>query len=122
LQLNNFEHISYNFTFAFISYQVEIMPIYDFKCASCGFKDELMRKSSDASTIACPQCHAEAFSKMLSAPSFQLSGSGWYATDFKDQKSKNQPQNQAKTQPENKVSEPSKVTAETPVASTKSND
>jgi putative FmdB family regulatory protein len=60
------------------------MPIYDFQCASCGHKLELMRKVSDASTITCPNCHQETFSKMLSAPSFQLSGSGWYATDFKD--------------------------------------
>ena len=62
------------------------MPIYDFKCSSCAFKDELMRKSADANTIQCPHCKSETFSKMLSAPSFQLSGSGWYATDFKDKK------------------------------------
>ena len=60
------------------------MPIYDFQCSSCGFKDEVMRKISAASTEACPQCGAEAFSKQLSAPSFQLTGSGWYATDFKN--------------------------------------
>jgi putative FmdB family regulatory protein len=63
------------------------MPIYDFQCTSCNFKDELLRKSSDAGTILCPKCSKETFSKMLSAPSFQLSGSGWYATDFKDKKS-----------------------------------
>jgi putative FmdB family regulatory protein len=62
------------------------MPIYDFQCTSCNFKDELMRKSSEANTILCPKCSQETFSKMLSAPSFQLSGSGWYATDFKDKK------------------------------------
>jgi len=60
------------------------MPIYDFQCSSCGFKDEVMRKISAASTEACPQCGAETFSKQLSAPSFQLTGSGWYATDFKN--------------------------------------
>ena len=60
------------------------MPIYDFQCNSCGFKDEVMRKISAASTEACPQCGAETFSKQLSAPSFQLTGSGWYATDFKN--------------------------------------
>jgi predicted nucleic acid-binding Zn ribbon protein len=43
-----------------------------------------MRKISAASTEACPECGAETFSKQLSAPSFQLSGSGWYATDFKN--------------------------------------
>ena len=62
------------------------MPIYDFQCTNCNFKDELLRKSADAGTILCPKCSQLAFSKMLSAPSFQLSGSGWYATDFKDKK------------------------------------
>ena len=42
-----------------------------------------MRKVSAASVEACPQCAKETFSKQLSAPSFQLSGTGWYATDFK---------------------------------------
>ncbi|MBX9676084.1 MAG: zinc ribbon domain-containing protein [Methylotenera sp.] len=65
------------------------MPIYDFQCTSCGHKLELLRKISDASTTTCPNCNQETFSKMLSAPSFQLSGSGWYATDFKDKPSKN---------------------------------
>ena len=60
------------------------MPIYDYQCTSCGHKAEVMRKISAASTETCPACGAEAFSKQLSAPSFQLSGSGWYATDFKN--------------------------------------
>ena len=72
------------------------MPIYDFQCTNCNFKDELLRKSADASTILCPKCSLESFSKMLSAPSFQLSGSGWYATDFKDKKV-NKPDDSAKT-------------------------
>jgi len=60
------------------------MPIYDYQCTSCGHKAEVMRKISAASNEACPSCGAETFSKQLSAPSFQLSGSGWYATDFKN--------------------------------------
>ncbi len=64
------------------------MPIYDFQCTSCGHKDELLRKISASSTTICPVCTTETFSKMLSAPSFQLNGSGWYVTDFKDKKSK----------------------------------
>ncbi len=59
------------------------MPIYDYQCSSCGFKDEVMRKISAPNIEACPKCAAETFSKQLSAPSFQLNGSGWYATDFK---------------------------------------
>ena len=65
------------------------MPIYDFACTNCGFKDELMRKISESTQTACPKCSKETFAKMLSAPSFQLSGTGWYASDFKDKKPKN---------------------------------
>lgn len=60
------------------------MPIYDFQCSSCGHKAEVMRKISATSVDICPECGAETFSKQLSAPSFQLTGSGWYATDFKN--------------------------------------
>lgn len=60
------------------------MPIYDYQCSSCGYKAEVMRKISAPNVEACPECAAEAFSKQLSAPSFQLTGSGWYATDFKN--------------------------------------
>jgi putative FmdB family regulatory protein len=64
------------------------MPIYDFQCTSCGHKGELMRKMSESNTTVCPHCQADAFTKMLSAPSFQLNGTGWYATDFKNTNSK----------------------------------
>lgn len=82
------------------------MPIYDFKCTACGHQDEMMRKISAASTMGCPSCQKETFSKMLSAPSFQLNGTGWYATDFKDSK---KPKTQTKS--ENSASE--KKTEET---------
>jgi putative FmdB family regulatory protein len=85
------------------------MPIYDFQCTSCGHKDELMRKISEASTIVCPKCSKETFSKMLSAPSFQLSGSGWYASDFKDKKTRKSPESQDKT--EAKPTDDTKATA-----------
>ncbi|MCX8518645.1 MAG: zinc ribbon domain-containing protein [Methylophilaceae bacterium] len=59
------------------------MPIYDYQCASCGFGAELLRKAGEADALVCPECGAHTFTKQLSAPYFQLSGSGWYATDFK---------------------------------------
>ena len=60
------------------------MPIYDYQCSNCSHKDEVMRKISAPSTEVCPMCGTETFSKQLSAPSFQLNGTGWYATDFKN--------------------------------------
>ena len=43
-----------------------------------------MRKSSADTTMECPACRQETFSKMLSAPKFKLNGTGWYETDFKN--------------------------------------
>lgn len=60
------------------------MPIYDFQCSECGYQQELMRKVSAPNVEACPQCQQQTFSKQVSAPNFQLTGSGWYATDFKN--------------------------------------
>ena len=60
------------------------MPIFDFTCEACGCSKELLRKISDPIVTGCPECHKETFKKQVSAPSFQLNGSGWYATDFKN--------------------------------------
>ncbi len=59
------------------------MPIYAYKCASCGFAQDEMLKISDASLTICPACCKSEYAKQLSAAGFQLKGSGWYATDFK---------------------------------------
>ena len=60
------------------------MPIYEYRCSSCGFQKEYLRKLSDPALTVCPECGKQTFSKMLSAAGFQLKGSGWYATDFRN--------------------------------------
>ena len=60
------------------------MPIYEYRCGSCGVQKDVMQKMGDAALTTCPACGEEAFSKQLSAAGFQLKGSGYYATDFKD--------------------------------------
>jgi len=62
------------------------MPIYEFKCQECGFFDEILGKISDSQTTSCPKCKKLTFQKLISASNFQLTGSGWYATDFKNKK------------------------------------
>jgi putative FmdB family regulatory protein len=59
------------------------MPLYEYKCSSCGQQQEFLQKLSDPPIVVCPACGKETFSKMLTAAGFQLKGSGWYATDFK---------------------------------------
>jgi putative FmdB family regulatory protein len=59
------------------------MPIYAYKCESCGFSKDVLQKMSDAPLSDCPSCGGGTFKKQLTAAGFQLKGSGWYATDFK---------------------------------------
>ena len=59
------------------------MPIYEYRCASCGHQQEFLLKVSDAPLTVCTKCGKPSFSKMVTAAGFQLKGSGWYATDFK---------------------------------------
>jgi len=59
------------------------MPIYAYKCESCGFAKDVLQKVSDPLLTECPTCGKSTFSKQLTAAGFQLKGTGWYATDFK---------------------------------------
>ncbi len=60
------------------------MPIYEYRCGSCGFQKEFIQRMSDARLTQCPECHQETFNKMVTAAGFQLKGGGWYVTDFKN--------------------------------------
>ena len=59
------------------------MPIYEYRCDSCGFQKEYIQRMSDALLTDCPECKKPTFSKMVTAAGFQLKGGGWYVTDFK---------------------------------------
>ena len=79
------------------------MPIYEYRCAACGFQQEYLRKMSDAPPTDCPECGKPSFSKMVSAAGFQLKGSGWYATDFKNgAQPKSKPKDKPATKSEDK--------------------
>jgi len=76
------------------------MPIYEYRCDDCGFQNEYLQKVSEPPMTLCPSCGKEAFRKLLSAAGFQLKGSGWYVTDFK---------NAGKTAPKSAPSEGTKA-------------
>ncbi len=59
------------------------MPIYAYKCSSCGFAKDVLQKISDAPLSDCPSCGQSAFQKQVTAAGFQLKGTGWYVTDFR---------------------------------------
>ena len=59
------------------------MPIYAYKCESCGLAKDVLQKISDPHLSDCPQCGKASFQKQVTAAGFQLKGSGWYVTDFR---------------------------------------
>jgi putative FmdB family regulatory protein len=61
----------------------KIMPIYAYRCESCGFGKDVLQKMSDAPLSTCPECGKDTFRKQVTAAGFQLKGSGWYVTDFR---------------------------------------
>lgn len=67
------------------------MPIYEYRCSRCGHQQEFLQKLSDAPLTRCTACGEETFSKMVTAAGFQLKGSGWYATDFRNSGAKPAP-------------------------------
>lgn len=64
------------------------MPIYEYECTSCHHHFDLMQKINDDPIKQCPVCNQNTVTKLISAAGFQLKGTGWYATDFKNKSSK----------------------------------
>jgi putative FmdB family regulatory protein len=62
------------------------MPFYEYECQKCGRHHEVLQKISDAPLKRCPDCGKSALKRLVSAPVFRLTGSGWYETDFKSDK------------------------------------
>ena len=60
------------------------MPIYEYRCSACGYKNDYLQKHSDPLLSECPECGKSTFEKQVTAAGFQLKGTGWYATDFKN--------------------------------------
>jgi len=67
------------------------MPIYAYRCTACGHAQDVLRKISDPPLSVCPACGAPTFVKQVTAAGFQLKGSGWYVTDFRDGKKAGKP-------------------------------
>ena len=60
------------------------MPIYEYQCGNCGFIFEIMQRINDSPPSECPKCSSEDVKKIISKVGFQLKGTGWYETDFKN--------------------------------------
>ena len=86
------------------------MPIYAYRCESCGHEAEVLQKISEVPLVDCPECGKTGMKKLISAAGFQLKGSGWYATDFKEgsRPKKDEPKKDELKKAESKKGEPKK--------------
>ncbi|MGA2880456.1 MAG: FmdB family zinc ribbon protein [Bryobacteraceae bacterium] len=57
------------------------MPIYEYKCEGCGETFEVIQKFADEPVTVHEKCGGHVH-RLMSAPSFQFKGSGWYVTDY----------------------------------------
>ena len=72
------------------------MPLYEYRCDTCGHEFEALQKMSDEPLIHCPACDETALRKLVSAVGFRLKGDGWYETDFKSGNKRNLADNDSK--------------------------
>ena len=86
------------------------MPIYAYRCESCGLAKDVLQKMSDDVLTDCPACGAATFKKQLTAAGFQLKGSGWYATDFRNGSSSGEKPAASATAPAANASKPAEPT------------
>jgi len=61
------------------------MPIYEYECSACGHHEEIIQNFSDKPLTKCPECSGK-MNKLISQSAFHLKGSGWYVTDYADNK------------------------------------
>jgi putative FmdB family regulatory protein len=57
------------------------LPIYEYKCEGCGEVFEVIQKFADEPLAVHEKCGGHVH-RLMSAPSFQFKGSGWYVTDY----------------------------------------
>ncbi len=85
------------------------MPIYAYRCESCNQPHEALQKVSALPLTQCPACGQATLRKQLTAAGFQLKGSGWYVTDFRDKAKASEAKQKSETKPSGESSEPAKA-------------
>jgi putative FmdB family regulatory protein len=93
------------------------VPLYEYRCESCGDRVELIQKFSDPPLTECQRCHGK-LTKVITAPALQFKGSGFYITDYTNKGKP--PKDESKGGSESKEKSEKKTPAET--SSPKSSD
>jgi putative FmdB family regulatory protein len=98
------------------------MPIYQYRCSSCGYEHEALQKITSDLLVDCPECDSPSLVKMVTAAGFQLKGAGWYVTDFKDKKQPEKGKDVSKASPDTSTSSDSPEKKSTKASSASTGD
>jgi putative FmdB family regulatory protein len=59
------------------------MPVYTYRCSSCGVQFERHQSFNDAPLTTCPECRKKSLKKVITPTRVIFKGSGFYATDHR---------------------------------------
>lgn len=98
------------------------MPTYEYACKDCNHEFEAIQKMVDDPLVFCPECGEGSLKKKISAAAFQLKGSGWYETDFKNSGTKKPEAKDGESKKTDSSSKPSKASSDKPAAPVKKSE
>jgi len=85
------------------------MPVYTYRCESCGIQFERQQSFSDAPLQVCPECRKKSLKKVISPVGIVFKGSGFYSTDHRPSAGTSSPTNSAKKDEKKESTKESKV-------------
>jgi putative FmdB family regulatory protein len=59
------------------------MPVYTYRCESCGVQFEQSQKFTDSPLVRCPECGKKSLRKVYTPVGIVFKGSGFYSTDHR---------------------------------------
>jgi putative FmdB family regulatory protein len=86
------------------------MPVYTYRCDSCGVQFEKHQSFHDAPLKTCPECRKKSLRKVITPTKIIFKGSGFYATDHKSSSGNASRNNKAESKPSEKSPESSTET------------
>ena len=81
------------------------MPIYTYRCDSCGVQFERHQSFHDAPLTTCPECRKKSLKKVITPTRIIFKGSGFYATDHRSSSGVSTRENKSEKKEESKTSE-----------------
>lgn len=90
------------------------MPLYDYRCQSCGHELEALQGMNDAPLSTCPECGNDTLKKQVAAPAFTFKGGGWYKDLYGSSKPKTESKKESTSDTKSETKTKKKTTTKSP--------